>query len=494
MASVNARGFAMRRDGVRSGITAAAAALLFACGPPPQEFATGTAIENVSVVDVDAGTVTAGRTVVVQGSRIAAVEPPGRLRLGGEVTRIDGGGGYLIPGLWDMHVHEFATGMPSALAVFIANGVTGVREMWGTVEAARDARDAIAAGDAIGPRAVAAGNITDGAPPWWPGSTVADTPERAREVVDSLADAGAGFVKVYSVLGADAFHAIAERAAERGLDVAGHVPFSVSAAAASDAGMRSMTHMFGIVEGCSSNGEEIRVRVNEWLALRAEGREYTRPFFNADLYRELLAEVDDELCGALLARMAANGTWITPTLAVLQSVSALHRLRDEDDPRQAYMSPLVLSGWNARQPGMAMESPEDVEAGERFFERQLAVTRMAAEAGVGVLAGTDTPNPFVYPGFSLHDELGLLVRAGFSPREALAAATTAPARFLGVADSLGAVETGRIADLVLLGANPLEDIEHTRAIEMVVANGRFMDRAALDAMLAEVRRARAEEG
>lgn len=467
------------------------AALCTACGPPPREYASGTAIENVAVVDVAAGSVAEGRTVVVQGRTIAAVASPEDLTLGQGVERIDGGGGYLIPGLWDMHVHEFSPFFAPALPLYIANGVTGVRDMWGDVDVAAEAREAISAGERVGPRAVVAGNITDGENPWFPGSVVADSPERARLVVDSLVDAGAGFIKVYSALAADAFAAIAEQAAARGIDVAGHVPFSVPARDASDAGMRSMTHMFGVVEGCSSNDAEVRATRAESMAARAEGAEFSDPFFGTGLYRTMLDAADDDLCRELLTHLAGNGTWLTPTLAVLTTMASLERLRGEDDPRMQYMPQAIVQGWMLPWPGRPPDTPEAIAIRGEFLDRQLAVTGMAAAAGVGILAGTDTPNPFVYPGFSLHDELGLLVLAGLSPREALAAATTAPAEFLGATDSLGAVAEGKLADLVLLQANPLDEIGNTRRISAVVANGRFFTREALDGLLESVRAERA---
>ena len=241
----------------------------------------------------------------------------------------------------------------------------------------------------------------------------------------------------------------------------------------------------------SSNDAEVRAIRAEWMSARAEGGEFTDPFFDPDLYRTILDAADDDGCRELLAHLAANGTWLTPTLAVLRSMASLHRLREEDDPRLQYMPQLIVQGWKTRIPQMAPDTPENIEAREDFFARQLAVSGMAGAEGVGIPAGTDTPNPFVYPGFSLHDELELLVQSGLSPRDALAAATTAPAEFFGATDSLGAIAAGKLADLVLLEANPLDDIANTRRIALVVAGGRFFPRPELDALLEEVRRERA---
>lgn len=475
---------------IRIGLTLTVSwALGPACAEPPMEVISGTAIENVSVIDVTDGTVSAGMTVVIDGSRISAVEPSDRVDLAESVREIDGTGRFLIPGLWDMHVHAVFPGAESTLTLFVANGVTGVRDMWGMLQLAEPYREAIANGDHPGPRFVLSGNLVDGANPWWPGSTVVETAEAAAGIVDSLHAAGAGFIKVYSVLERDAFDAIVARATEVGLDVAGHVPFSVPALAASEAGMRSMTHLFGVTEGCSTADEMVRAERSAWLAQRAAGEAARNPFFDPGLYRQLLDGADEQVCGALMDRLAADETWQSPTLTVLRSFSRLDDSAFKADPRREYLPAAMTEGWDGMAGAFASAPGADWATSREFFEMQKRVTGTAYHHGVPLLAGTDTPNPYVFPGFSLHDELELLVEAGLPPLAALQAATIAPARFLSATDSLGTVEPGKLADLLLLDANPLEDITATTRIAAVIANGRFYDRAALDELLEGVRAA-----
>ena len=460
-----------------------------ACTEPPVQIVHGIAITDVTVVNVIDGTVAAGMTVIVEGARIGTIAPEGRLVLGEAVETIDGTDRFLIPGLWDMHVHAIVTapGASNALTLFVANGVTGVRDMWGMLAAAGPIRDAVAAGEHPGPRFVVAGNMVDGSNPWWPGSNVASTPEEGAALVDSLVDAGAGFIKLYSLLDRDVFGAIAARARQRGIDVVGHVPFSVPALAASGQGMRSMAHLFGVTEGCSEADETVRAQRAAWLAQRAAGETAPFPFFDPGLYRQLLDGRDPQRCDELMDVLAANETWLAPTLTVLRSFAHLDDSVFKADSRLAYMPAATVDGWNGAADFIAAGPNSDGPTSREFYRMQLDVAGTADEHGVPIMAGTDTPNPFVFPGFSLHDELVLLVEAGLTPLAALQAATIAPARFLSATDSLGTVEAGKLADLVLLDADPLDDIANTTRIVAVFANGRLYDRARLDAMLEGVK-------
>jgi imidazolonepropionase-like amidohydrolase len=198
----------------------------------------------------------------------------------------------------------------------------------------------------------------------------------------------------------------------------------------------------------------------------------------------LIAAYDPERCRALGRRFVANGTWMVPTITVLRSVAYLDDTTLARDERLRYIPPGFKQSWNpAADFRFRMLTREDWAFRKQVYARQLEIVRLLHQVGVRFLAGTDLSNPYIYPGFSLHDELAHFVAAGFTPAEALRAATIEPARYLGAADSLGTIAAGKRADLVLLGANPLTDIRNTTRIEGVVADGRFYDSAAIARIL-----------
>ena len=472
---------------MRRALPALALALAAACrapAPQPAAAAPSLAITNVTVVDADHGTLASGRTVVVAGNRIVAVGPPSRTPVPAGVRTLDGGGKFLIPGLWDMHVHAVWPRIAEAfMPLFVANGVTGVREMFGTTALVDSARAAVRAGRYAGPRVVGAGNLVDGSPPVWPNSVLARTPDEGRRVVDSLRAAGADFIKVYSRLRRDVYFAIADEARKRGIPFAGHVPQRVTVAEASDAGQRTMEHLYGMGAGCSAQEaqwlREVEAAVaspRAWDSVVALGR--TRA-------HEVVAAYDEAKCRALLQRLARNGSWQVPTLTVLRNVASLDDTTYALDPRLAYLPRQFGARWNPKNDFRTrMLTPEDYARRRVTLRASFAVVGAMQRAGVPLLAGTDALNPYVFPGFSLHDELALLVEAGLTPAQALRAATYAPAQFLGATDSLGTVAPGKLADLVLLDADPLAAVRNTTRIAAVVANGRLYDRAALDSLLA----------
>jgi imidazolonepropionase-like amidohydrolase len=297
---------------------------------------------------------------------------------------------------------------------------------------------------------------------------------------------GADFVKVYTKLPREAYLAIADEAKKQGLPFAGHLPESVSAAEASDLGQKSIEHLTGVELACSDREDELR-------------REAVATLSRSDnpSAMELLGRIDaraadsfsDEKARALYARFVRNRTWQVPTLTVLHSLVSLDDPKFTADPRLKYMPPSFRSYWSLKL------SPETAAMLKRTYERATGLVRAMHQAGVPFLAGTDTPGvPYVFPGFSLHDELALLVaEGGFTPLEALQAATRDPARFLGQEEALGTVEPGKVADLVLLDADPLADIHNTTKIAAVMVNGKLLSRNELDEMLAEVEAANKEK-
>jgi hypothetical protein len=480
---------------IRAG-TAVLAALTFAATDvAPQEPpgagapAERVALRNVTVVDVTDGSLHPGRTVVIEGGRISRIGPTDDVVVAADTRVVDAAGGYLIPGLWDMHAHALGSQRAFApmLKALLANGVTGIRDpQHSSLALAAMIRPALRTGAMPGPpRLVVAGNQVDGAPPSWPGVQVADSPDRGRAIVDSLVNAGAPFIKVYSRLRPATYQAIAARSNELGIPFVGHVPATVSAADASAAGQRSFEHLLWVMIDCSTGGEAARDQLNAWLASGA-GRDSAAAIaeaFGRPLRSVLRSPFDEQRCRTLLSHLAANETWQVPTLLPAWAVATATDSALAADPRTRYVPrDGPLSYW---EPYFDRMPPKD--QARRMYDRQRRIAGMLEEHDVPLLVGTDMPAvPMVYPGFGVHDEMKLLTDAGLSPLYVLRAATLNPARFLELDDSLGTVAVGKRADLVLLEANPLEDIANVGRIRAVVANGRLYDRADLDALFDEV--------
>jgi len=457
----------------------------FSCGhQKPSESQATLIFAHATIIDTSGGPNQTDMTVFITGDRISDIQKTGKVRLpkGGRV--IDAAGKFLVPGLWDMHVHWYEERF---LPLFIANGVTGVRQMSG-FPLHLDWRERAARGDLLAPRLAIASTIVDGPGATWVGSIEVANETDARQAVQKIKSSGFDFVKVYGGLPRDAYFAIADESAKQGLVFAGHVPNSVSALEASEAGQKSIEHLSGVLEGCSSVGGEITRGYNENMAgaNNRTGMDKARLRVLRVLIERLLATYDKERAAALFASFAKNGTWHCPTLTVNRSVAFVGDAEFRNDPRLKYMPKPIRSNWQPENnPLWANRTAEDYAIRKRRYQKQTETVAEMRRAGVRFLAGTDTLNPFCFPGFSLHDELTLLVEAGFTPMEALQAATLNAAIFLGKAESLGTVEKGKIADLVLLEANPLEHIDNTRRIAAVVLGGKLYEKPRLDAMLAD---------
>jgi imidazolonepropionase-like amidohydrolase len=436
-----------------------------------------TYITHVTVIDTKTGNEAQDRTVVISGDRILEVTDSKRLTVPPSAKAFDATGKYLIPGLWDMHVHAVrAERIETMFPMFVANGVLGIRDM-GTDMRLADVellRKQIADGSRIGPRIVATGQILDGRPA--PASATfvkVRTAVEGRAAVEFLKTAGADFVKVYTWLPRDAYFAIAKEAKKQGIPFEGHVPMSVTALEASDAGQKSIEHLNGIDLICSARENEIR------NALLKPGSEMSDSI-GRRVVIEASASYSEEKAAKAFTRLTNNHTWQVPTFVAFLQDAEFNDSRVTDDPRLKYIPSSIQKEWSEYAKQNASPTPLD-----RVFERHLAIADAMHRAGIQILAGTDTAwrVPFTYAGFSLHDELALLVRAGLTPAEALQSATIDPARFLGIEKDLGAVEKGKIANLVLLNADPLDDIHNTTKISEVFLAGKEFDRVELDQML-----------
>lgn len=411
-----------------------------------------TVFTRVTVIDGRGPAPRLDRTVVIRGNRIVAEGPSASVAIPSGARVIDGRGKFLVPGLWDMHVHLAMPGGRDVLPLYITNGVTSVRDMagdWPTLTAWR--RD-IAAGSVIGPRIMTSGPYLEGGDQPIPHLLV-KTPADAAPAVDSLIKLGVDFIKVHGQLTRESYFAIARAARARGIPFAGHVSRVVGAADASDSGQASIEHLLAIPNSCSA--AEVTELAPRFPVQAALGR----------------CDTTDQ--APLYARLRRNGTRVVPTLVAQLEVARWPK-RDLPGDSVARYLPDSLRQYVAGIFPMVDSVPPDADVtGLKLFGKRVAITGVLHRAGVTIMPGTDAPLRNSPPGFGLHEELLLLTRAGLSPFEVLRAATLEPARFFGMLDSLGTIETGKIADLVLLSANPLADIRNSSRTVYVMSNGRL---------------------
>ena len=429
----------------------ACAAMLIATLAAGQQTRTPPlAITNVSVVDVVDGRIVPNRTVTISGNTISSVGPNGALPADAQV--VDGQGRFLIPGLWDMHAH--IQGNERAwLPLYIANGVTGIRDMGADLDFILDVREATASGRTLGPRIVAAGPILDDAPGDWPFRIRVKNAEEGRAAVQLLKRRGVDLIKVHNFTPRDAFFAIVDEARRQQLPVAGHVPLKVTIQEGIDAGMVSIEHM----------SEDGRV----WKACSG-GAQYRA-----------------DACRSFFEMLARRRVWQTPTLVALSELAVIGTPASSISRDQLAYANKPFLEMHAGNQRFFVTRPDIVRILKDLAEVAKVVTRDMAAAGVGILSGCDA----MIAGFCVHDELATMVRGGMTPLAALQTATVNPARYLGREMTLGTIAPGRSADLVLLDANPLEDIANVDRIRAVVTAGRFLDRRALDQLLAQAKAA-----
>jgi imidazolonepropionase-like amidohydrolase len=447
-----------------------AAVIAIGASPPPAPIV----ITRVTVIDTTGGPARPDMAVVVEGERIADVVPAAGAKIPAGALVVDGAGKFLIPGLWDMHIHTFfgdwvPGGREVTLPLFVANGVTGVRDMGSDLDPILAARRDTASGALLGPRMVVAGPMLDGPKSQFPAALRIGTPGEGRRAVAMLEGRGVDFIKIQSYVPRDAYFAIAEACRKRKTVFAGHVPDAVRASEASNAGQKSFEHLIGLFEGSSTAEDEL-----------LKGPKGPARFLDT---------WDPQKEAALIRLLAKNVTWQCPTLYWERGQWLVDAIDPAKDPDSKYApASWREKSWPKFTAGILKDLDTDpLPVREKFVRHELEIVRRLRQAGVPFLAGTDTPAGVgVIPGFSLHRELERFVAAGFTPIEALQTATIGPAKFLERLDDFGTVAKGRIADLVLLDANPLDDIRNTRRIAAVFANGRYYSRERLDRILADV--------
>ena len=396
-------------------------------------------IDNVTIVDVTNGRLQPRKTIVIEGNRIARIDNASDATHA--AATLDGTGMFVIPGLWDMHIHAYFTNDTARFhstnevmfPLFIVNGVTGVRDLGSNLDAILSARDSVAAHQMIGPRMLVSGPMLDGPTTRYVAAIKVATPEEARAAVRMLKEHGVDMIKTQSLIPKDAYFAIADEATRIGIPFEGHVPNAITGMEALTAHQRSFEHLIGVRDTATS----------------------------------------------LIAELARNHVWQCPT--VINSVGTAADFMS--DPGLPFWLRPAVEGWRRSAVNQAAATDSAARAAEERATRRLGLIKKMYDLKIPFLAGTDAPQGYdLVPGASLHRELQLFVRAGLTPLQALQTATLNPAVFFGKTADWGTIAPGKTADLVVLTRNPLVDIANTRSVAAVVADGRYYSPRELERM------------
>jgi len=446
-------------------------------------------ITNADIVDVPMGKVVRGRLLAISGDTIRAVDDTRNAGKYKAARVVDAGGRYVMPGLWDMHVHfrggdSTIEANKALLPLFLAYGVTTVRECGGDITpAVLRWRTQTARGELAGPRIFTSGPKLDGPGAVWAGSIPVVTPADITHALDSLQEIHSDFVKIYdSKISGDAYLEIIRQAKKRGMKVTGHMPFTVELKEAAALGMDGSEHLYYVFKACSSKEDSITDVIRQ--------REHTpHPMGLFAALPALYATFDSVRAERLFEYLAAKHFTITPTLFISRTLAGIKETDHSKDSLLPYIDPKILATYQGRVRSAKRQSDASAQFTKKYEAVCTALVPKMYAAGVNIVAGSDCGafNSYVYPGSSIHEEIKLLVASGLTPAEGLRTATMNGAKFMGVQDFYGSLRPGKCADLIVLDSNPLEDIGAIDRIHSVLSNGKFYSRSDLDALLASIR-------
>lgn len=467
---------------------------LTGCQPSGEVFEGALCIENITVIDPIDG-LKENQTIVIKDGKIHQVLPTKELPLSRDNSIIDGTGKYLIPGLWDAHVHfSFMEDLaPSMLDLFLVYGVTSVRDTGGDITFVNQWKQKSMDNPTGAPRVMVAGPLLDGLPNVYDGSDPGHPPlsvglgtvEDVQQQIQQLDSLEVDLLKAYEMLSPEQFATVTEMARNKGLKVTGHVPLSMDVISASNAGLNSMEHMRNLELSCASNADELLEQRRKMLF---SGRENKGGILRSNIHqaqREIAIENYDEIkANEVLDVLAANETWQIPTLTL--NTSFTERPFMEPDVQQSfnYLPQSIEEEWKSN---IAAFAATEISAFRTEYSNWLRnMVGKIHNKGIDIMAGTDCPIFFLTPGRSLHQELEALVDAGLTPLDALKTATYNPAKYFDMENELGLIKENHWADLLILDANPLQDIANTQRINAVIKQGNYLDRSRLDEMLSRL--------
>ena len=469
--------------------------ILAACNSPKQIIKDTSAIipadlviKNVTIIDAKNKERT-GKTVFIKDNRIVAVSSFNAATIPSSATIVDGKDQFLIPGLWDAHVHlSFEQDLtPAMFDLFLAYGITSVRDTGGELRLVLPQKAAANKDPKNTPRVMVAGPLLDGVPTVYDGSSAnrpklgvgAGSVEAAEALVEEFVGAGVDLLKAYEMLTPEAFNAVIAKAKMAGLPITGHVPLSMDVVAATQAGMSSMEHMRNLEMACSSDWEALLKVRQKMLADGANEEGGTlRSNIHSAQRTHAVDHQDATRRQYVLEQLALNNTRQVPTMTIVTSSALRPFAKDTWKDGFKYLPNKVEERWRKNLEGYLATPVKPSQAA--YSDWALEMIGHLKTANVGIMAGTDCPIFFLTPGYSLHEELALLVKGGLTPLEAIEAATVKPAEYFNMQNELGLIEKGMLADLVLLSKNPLTDIRNTTSIVSVIRDGKLHDRAALD--------------
>ena len=454
--------------------------LLFSCQKKTE---VDLIIQNTSIIDVASGKVIPNQTVMIQGDSIFGLGDDSLLERYQSENLVKGQGKFLMPGLWDNHVHfggaEYVDENEQLLPLYLAFGVTTVRDAAGDISLdVLKWRDEINAGDRLGPKILTSGPKLEGIESIWPGDLEIGTEEELEAALDSLEKLKVDFIKITdNTLKPELFLEAVKRASKRGWSVSGHIPAALTIDQVSVAGQKTVEHLSYLMRMTTPMEAEISEARGNGNMTAAEAS-------------KLQAETrDDSLTLVKFKKLASQGTGVVPTLLISSNIAYLDENNFGEDTILNYLGPQLKESYQWRIQRMANDTPEDKQNRKNSFEATANLIPLVKASGMKIYAGTDAGylNTYDFPGLAIHLELQQLVKYGLTPREALEASVINGPEYFGLEKSFGSVEIGKKANLILLNANPLEDIKATLTIQDVIKDGKLLDRNKIDQMLLEIR-------